>query len=655
MARSERRALVGVLGLLLGAGCTCAPIDVEAQRYACARDEECRAGFRCVDGVCARPGVVDAGEDVDAGQSVDAGADDAGQVEPDAGPGLDAGPAVTALVFSSAPTLVEASACSALFVVETVDAMDAGVTVTEALTIELAEDAGLHFFTSASCQGAETSALTLFPGQGSAFFTVSGTTLGPHTIVARAEGLTPASTTLSLVAAPDSLAFVSPITFQRAGQCDGFTVQSQAQGQAAPVSQQTHLDLLASPAFGTFFFSDAECQTPITGVELAAGSAQVAFFVKTVSGGANVITASGALGQASTTISTAPVVRRGQCNQGAGSTLPDGGLTGTAWTCSFGPSVSNTSRSLLFLQVTGPGTSELAALEARCRFSASNQLLCQRVGVNGTTRIHYQVVELPDLFVQHGTQACSSGSTTFTSSVDATESFVLKTFSNSTGSLDDDDTAWAQLTGSKTVTLGSLTTDRCSAAELQLAHLPGLHVTRGVLDAGTLPAGVSSALIGGLPDAGADSWVVVQPSTASVTGLPACTLGVTAAPAGPTAFRLERSGDAGCVDTGIDQLVWERLAFGARARVDHYTVTLDAGVLAVGLPITGVDPSRSIAVTSTMMASGQAGGRTNAEGVNAAGEFNVMTGLDGGGWLSVERGSASAETTVEISVIEWNP
>ena len=100
------------LGLAIG-GCQCEPVDAHDQRYACNADDQCAAGFSCIEGLCQTPGA-DAGtgggavgggdaqgggtaigagggaaEEDDAG--TDAGFDDAGT---DAGTdaGFDAGP-----------------------------------------------------------------------------------------------------------------------------------------------------------------------------------------------------------------------------------------------------------------------------------------------------------------------------------------------------------------------------------------------------------------------------------------------------------------------------------------------------------------------------------------------------------------------------------
>ena len=301
---------LSVLGL--AAGCSCEPFG--ESRFVCATQADCAEGFECSDvggGLeCVRAGTgtdagnVDAGEegdagDADAGADADAGDQDAGEdagMDTDAGAdagldagtdagvdagadagidaGADGGAPATALRFATAPQTVLSGGCTAVVVMETVNAGGTAtpVSATTAVTLSGSPN-GVSFFTTSTCGGTAITSVTIAANASSATFYASGSPARTYTLVANSPPLTGASQALVVANPPTSLVFTTtPPNPVRGGTCVPATVEARRGATATPVVSTTSLGLTVVPSGAARFFSDAACTTSATTASMLAGA-----------------------------------------------------------------------------------------------------------------------------------------------------------------------------------------------------------------------------------------------------------------------------------------------------------------------------------------------------------------------------------------------
>jgi len=293
-------ALSAACALALQA-CDCGPTGADQRRYACTADDQCAAGFVCVAGECQR---------------------------------LGNGPPI-ALGFSTAPQTVAAGNCSGVMTVQARDGAGSPVAVSSATAISLSAtpSTGFLFYSDTSCTSPVASA-TIAAGTAAASFFFRGTLVGSVNVTAAAASLSSASQAESVIAGPPAaLAFTSAAQLVTAGACSApVRVEVEdAFGNPTAVSLATAVTLSASPASGFAFFSDGNCTSAVTGVNVAAGASFSGFFFRgtvagavAISGSSLPLTSAGqsetiAAGPASTlAFSTTPqVLAAGGCSSAA--------------------------------------------------------------------------------------------------------------------------------------------------------------------------------------------------------------------------------------------------------------------------------------------------------------------------------------------------
>ncbi|MDP1826485.1 MAG: hypothetical protein Q8L48_24665 [Archangium sp.] len=666
------------------AGCQCAPFGVDTTRFVCTAQADCLEGFECRDvgaGLeCVRTGTdADAGRDAGGGDAgeVDAGEADAGEVdagevdagEADAGEAdageldagfdagvIDAGPG--ALRFVNAPLTVGTGACSAQLTLETVGSDGGAVPVSAATAVSLgAAPGGVTFYVTSNCPGGQArTSVTIGAGNSSATFYASGSPAGTYSLTASAAPLTPASQNLVVVNTPTSLVFTTtPPNPVRAGTCLAASVEGRRTGLATPVLNATTIGLTVAPTGGARFYSDANCSTTITNTSMAAGTAVASFFVKPLTGGANAITAAAPFGSANQTITTTPVVRRGQCDFVARAGLPDGGTTRDLNNdCTISPPLTDLSASVLFTQGIAALTGiELGAAQVRCRLTSLSNMNCIRREDLDPASVHFQVAEVPTgLLVQRASSFGCAGTITLTTPVTQTRSFVLKTSANSTQTFDDEDAVVATLTSPTTV---SLFPTSCQGYDVQVVDWNGITVARGVTDGGIV-AGVDSLSVSGLAAAGLNRAVLLQPGIGSTSTRPVCSTMVRGAlPSGSSIALTRSAADAGCPNNALESLAWERIDFGNKAVVREYTRTLAPGVPSVAVTITPVDTTRTLVFASSQIAGGQGAGETDHDGFSRFTESAFQLVLTNSTTVTATRAETTSAAVITFYVAELVP
>ncbi len=200
------------------------------------------------------------------------------------------------LAFTTPARTVVAGACSAALSFQTRDPYGNASAPAAATTVSFAAApaAGVTFYADAACATPAASA-SVGPGTSAGTLYLRASTSGALTVTLSAAGLTSASQAQTVTAAPpDRLAFVTSAQSVTVGACSALaTLQSRDPfGNAAPVGAGTAVALVAAPATGFTFYSDAACATAVTSATLAAGTSSTGFYFRGTSPGTVTVTAS---------------------------------------------------------------------------------------------------------------------------------------------------------------------------------------------------------------------------------------------------------------------------------------------------------------------------------------------------------------------------
>jgi hypothetical protein len=511
------------------------------------------------------------------------------------------------------------------------------------------------FFAASGCAGASTTSITIGANLSSASFYASPVAAQTYTLTISSPPLTPASQQLMSQNSPTSLVFIStPPNPVRGGTCLAATVEARRGPTATPVVTTTALGLSSLPGGGARFYSDAACTLTTATASIGAGSSTAGFFVKPLTGGTNVISASAPFGTATQNLVTTPIVRRGQCSFAARVGLPDGGSTSElSANCAVSPPVTDLTGTVVFSQSTAvvSGT-ELGVAEVRCRLSSPGNLQCIRGEDLDPAQVHFQVAEVPQgMLVQRPTSFACPATITLTP-VTTARSFVLKTVTGQTTNFDDEDAAIAALLDPVTV---SLTPTTCGGSDVQVADWSGLTVTRGMVDGG-MPTGVASLTVSGLPAASTNRALLLQPGTTLNGARPVCSTMVRGAMPTPSSIVLTRSvGDGGCPVTPLESVLYERIDFGNRGVAREYTATFAPGTTSRALAITPVDTTRTLVFASSQIAGGQGAGETDHDGVSLFTEAAFQLVLTNSSTVTATRQASTSTALVTFYVAELVP
>ena len=202
------------------------------------------------------------------------------------------------LVFTTPPQTLVAGDCSAQVALELRDAFDNPAPPAAPLPVQLTATpaAGFGFFDATGC-ASSSSTVTIAAGSTTASFALRGTLAGTVQITASASGLTAASQNeVILPGGAGQLVYTTASQSVPADSCSGavgLQVQDVA-GNPAPVSADTLVSLVATPAGGFSLYSDAACSVSASGLTIATGSSTGAFFFKGTAAGAVDVAASSA-------------------------------------------------------------------------------------------------------------------------------------------------------------------------------------------------------------------------------------------------------------------------------------------------------------------------------------------------------------------------
>lgn len=456
--------------------------------------------------------------------------------------------------------------------------------------------------------------------------------------------------------APTSLAFITtPPSPLLAGTCFLATVQARLGAVAAPVATNTTVGLSVSVTGGSRFYSDSTCTASTATALIPAGSANATFYVKPITGAFMTVTAAAPFGSAMQGFFARPVVRRGSCSFNPGTTADGGLVPDFQIDCTINPALSSLASSFV-LVAQSSDSSNAAELMARCWLIATDRVRCERGTGSENPTVTWQTVELPQgLTVHHVRGPCPSGGVTaitLPTAVNPASAFVLKTVNTTGSALDDEETSTVRLTSSTTALLE---TDGCNDYAVQVVDLAGIDVTRGVLDAG-FPIGADSVQVLGLPPTTTNAALLTQVRTTLSSVPNDCELTVRGdLPTNASVVFTRGAGTAGACSTNpIDQLVFERIDFGARGTVQKLTATLPATSTSVNVAISPVDTTRAIVFASSQVFNGQGGGETTgafAEIDEAAVRFELTSATN----VRVVRGDEDDLAVVTFFVVELEP
>jgi len=189
-----------------------------------------------------------------------------------------------------------AGACSEVLEVESRSAGGPRPLAPGAIVFLAAMPAGARFFSDAACT-AEVTSRVATAGQSRFTFYFSSMTPGTFDATATSVGLT-AATQAQTVRPPAAarLAIVTPARTVQAGACSqALDVESQsAAGAPSPVMSDTRVDLTVLPGGAVTFYSNSTCTAQVASLTLGAGATRTTFYVRGVTAGVPMVTASAA-------------------------------------------------------------------------------------------------------------------------------------------------------------------------------------------------------------------------------------------------------------------------------------------------------------------------------------------------------------------------
>lgn len=456
----------------------------------------------------------------------------------------------------------------------------------------------------------------------------------------------------------NKLALVTaPLTLQ-AGRCStAVTVETQDPlGNVIPAGARTTIHLTAAPSTGFRFYSDSECATPITSLTLQASRSRVTFYVRGTTAQSVQITASATNWlPASQSETILPVVRTGTC------TLPSGG---TSVTCPISPAQIDRTKTLLFFQASSNDNSPDSA-SLRCSLSARDAITCSRNGGNGASdpavRIQWQTAELVSgINVQH-LQASCEGTPLIELPIQPVSSLqnaflLVSSEKNGVTQGDDDYYAASLFEGDGEFHVDLEFSVNCIAswrASVQVVEFEGADVTRGLTGSMT----DNRLVVSNLPAVDlASTMLLFTYRTSGAAGPALCDRVLRGELTSPTSITFSRgAGAEDCTDAIIDSISWERIEFGGGMSMQHFLVSMDEGVQTTTVPITAVDPTRTLVFATGQMQSGQAGGETSYAEDDVIGTSLGWHILTSPTTLEVTRGSGEGVAQWNSTVLQIDP
>jgi hypothetical protein len=555
---------------------------------------------------------------------------------------------------------IQTGICSNALVVETRNILGQRTPVTNTTIVTFTATGsgatGVSFFSDAQCLTAPNPVTQIPAGQSSASLYFRASLAGTPVFTASSPPLMAATQTQNVSNPPNQLVYVTnpPPLPILAGQCFLATVESRFNGTVAPVLNTSTVSLQAGPIDSLRFFSNTTCTTSISSVNIPAGSSRASFYIKTISGGPDVATAIAPFGTAQLMFTVQGVVRKGSCVMSS--------LQSTV-NCPVSPPQISLGKTMLMYQATSSADQPLPS-EIKCRLNTVDTVVCERdIGISGggsSGTILWQTAELVSgLNVQRAYPPTCLPSISLSPPIDPNSSFVLSSFSGVGTNYDGDDlTAMRLDADGGTVFVDNRGSQACSGYEMQAIELSGVSTIRGSAP-GLLP-GQRTANLVVTPPASPNSVVFNQTLLAGAipTSTPLCALMVRASIDTPTSLVFSRANSSintSCITVGLTELVYERVDFGSRGRVQ--TFTLDLQNNSQDVVISQVDTTRTLVFAGGQAAGGQASGETdyNNQGSGSLGVGTARFDLLSPTTVRVTRGRSSGDATVMMYVLELEP
>ncbi len=202
--------------------------------------------------------------------------------------------AAAKLAFTNPPRTVTAGSCSAALTVQQQDAPGNGVPFTAATPIAVSTSSTTAvLYSDPACTTAVTQ-ITVAAGQSSGSLYFEDTKAGPWGVTATVAGLTPASQTVTVAAAPAvSLAILTPPQTMLAGTCSNAVTLEAYDSLGNPVLAPDGGTpvALSSTAPTTQFFLASDCTSPASSVTIDGGASQGTFYFQDPKAGTPTLTA----------------------------------------------------------------------------------------------------------------------------------------------------------------------------------------------------------------------------------------------------------------------------------------------------------------------------------------------------------------------------
>lgn len=513
---------------------------------------------------------------------------------------------------------------------------------------------GGAFFADAGCT--QSLPLASFPlGSSTRTLYFRPTKTGSFDVSASVPGPFTARLTYAVTAGPVSkLVLTAPAAGQRllVGECSAaVSVQLQdAYGNAAPQTKNVSLVPSSAAPGGLSFFSDAQCTQSAPSVTLAAGQSTANLHFKGVNAGtvdlSVAVMDAASLTPVTQTQTLLPMVRRGSC------TMESSEATKS---CSMPVPLGRLDRSFLLFQATT--TDKHAAYSfVRCALANVSTITCVRTQASQRVNIAWQVVErATGLRVQHRQVSCVGSNlapVTF-DSVQMNKTFVLSSATQGGSDLESNDFGAVRLSSSTQVdiTLSAPCTASASYA-LQIVEMEGISVTRNAVD---LPMTTNTAEAGGLSSVvEANSWVLATFRSEVAPVNQVCVRMVRGEIRDATGVRFTRALGNGACEQRTLNISWERITLVSGAQLQTRTFELAMNTMTDNVPLSPVDPNRTVALTSSQIQGGQGSGETAFQDDSIPGVATVRL-TPSASRLDMVRDSARGAGKWTAYVIQFDP
>lgn len=450
-----------------------------------------------------------------------------------------------------------------------------------------------------------------------------------------------------------------------AGEC--IALSATTMGTAFPTSAT--FDVRPAGGQALVLYSNPQCSTAVTATPFDGGvrytgalsSGAASLYARAGTGRTYSVAATAGSADASTFVEVRPAVRRGTCS------MPSNQLSVN---CPIAPPVRDLSRAASFFAVShNSGQLEKAAM--RCTFTSPSVLRCSHGATAATPiSISWQVLELPTgLSVTRALGACDGGAVQVivpAGDADPAQSLTLLSGETDSASGNDWSSSWPTANFLPDASVALRTESACAATyEVQVAEFAGSRVSRFFTT--LTDGGVSHSTSAGLAPSDAGSVALFYSYRLEAAGGAgnSCERSLRAEMNGPpfnvtTFSRGHTAPGATCGTLSIPAVVYERIDFRSRARVETTTVAMTTQVSATSSLPSTFDTTRTILVTGAQTPVGSGVGETSSGTLNLGNASASLSPLssDGGLFFNqvvLQRALDAGASQWTVQAIEFNP